>query len=393
MANSNGWTFNTSEGTLTEGPKITAICVVFAAISLIAVSLRLYVRTVLIKAMGIDDWIIFGSWVSAAVFSVITILQAKWGLGLQDIDDMPPENIYNFGLLQFAGAPFYIGGILGFKLALLTSYYRFVPVNIWRPLLIVTLVLCVLFHLTFLIVQVNLCQPIAKQWDPSITVGSCIPGVPFYTSMASLTIFFDIVIMIFPFPILFKSQIQKRKKIVVLSLFGTGIFITIIQVIRIQKVAALANYLDSAGLILWSVIEMNLGIIVACIPTLSPLFRYFRDKSYRSRSNGEGNTSDKHTSAGARYALSAFRKGTHPTATGMHSLHSDGESQEEFGHKAGAKAYVYSPHSDKSQLSPDSDIDGLQRNARGRSDSTDQILDPSSRIVKHIEVHVTEESR
>lgn len=33
------------------------------------------------------------------------MIEAKWGLGLQDIDDMPPENIYNFGLLQFAGAP------------------------------------------------------------------------------------------------------------------------------------------------------------------------------------------------------------------------------------------------------------------------------------------------
>jgi hypothetical protein len=48
--------------------------------------------------------------------------------------------------------------------------------------------------LSFLVVQINLCQPAAKQWDPSITNGSCLPAVPFYTSMASLTIVFDIIV-------------------------------------------------------------------------------------------------------------------------------------------------------------------------------------------------------
>lgn len=51
-----------------------------------------------------------------------------------------------------------------------------------------------MFHLSFLLVQVNLCQPARKQWDPAVTWGSCIPGVPFYTSMASITIVFDVTV-------------------------------------------------------------------------------------------------------------------------------------------------------------------------------------------------------
>jgi hypothetical protein len=99
---------------------------------------------------------------------------------------------------------------------------------------------------SFLLVQINLCQPARKQWDPAITYGTCIPGVPFYTSMASITIVFDITVFVFPpltkapadlrtnrmmlpFPVLLKSHIQTRKKLILLGLFGLGIFITVIR--------------------------------------------------------------------------------------------------------------------------------------------------------------------
>ncbi len=53
-----------------------------------------------------------------------------------------------------------------------------------------------MFHLSFLLVQINLCQPAKKQWDPAVTWGKCIPGVPFYTSMASITIVFDVTVYV-----------------------------------------------------------------------------------------------------------------------------------------------------------------------------------------------------
>jgi hypothetical protein len=67
--------------------------------------------------------------------------------------------------------------------------------------------------------------------------------------------------MLLPFPVLLRSHIQTRKKLALLGLLALGIFITIIQVIRIRTVKNLANYLDSASLIMWSAVENNLGII------------------------------------------------------------------------------------------------------------------------------------
>lgn len=121
--------------------------------------------------------------------------------------------------------------------------------------------------------------------------------------------------MFLPFPVLASSKIQKRKKFVLLGLFGLGAFITVIQIIRIQTVHALANYLDSSPLIMWSAIENNLGIIVCCIPTLAPLVKYFNEKSRSgSRSNKYGaasgyGKSGQSGNVGSRYALQSWRPG------------------------------------------------------------------------------------
>ncbi|KAK2049428.1 integral membrane protein [Colletotrichum somersetense] len=309
------WTYNTPPGTETSGVQITTIALVFTALSLAMMSMRLYVRVIMLNAAGLDDWVIVGTWVAACGFAIVSTIQTKWGLGLQNIEDMPSQNLYNFGLLQYAGAPFYITSILGFKISLLLSYLRFIPKGPYRLATFITMGMCVAYHVAFLIVQINLCTPIAKQWDPTITNGSCIPGVPFYTAMASLTILFDLVVMFLPFPVLASSKIQKRKKFVLLGLFGLGAFITVIQIIRIQTVHSLANYLDSAPLIMWSAVENNLGIIVCCVPTLAPLVKYFNEKSRSgSRSNKYGGPSGYGRSAqsgnvGSRYALQSWRPG------------------------------------------------------------------------------------
>lgn len=105
--------------------------------------------------------------------------------------------------------------------------------------------------------------------------------------------------MLLPFPVLLQSRLQKRKKLILFGLFGLGIFITVIQIIRIQTVKQLVNYVDSAPLILWSSVENNLGIIVANVPTLAPLVKYYNVRSSRGggistggkmNKNGTGNS-------------------------------------------------------------------------------------------------------
>jgi len=119
--------------------------------------------------------------------------------------------------------------------------------------------------------------------------------------------------MLLPFPVLLKSQIQSRKKLVLLGLFALGIFITIIQIIRIQTIKSLSNYLDSSALIMWSTVENNLGIMVACVPTLGPLFKSFAEKS---RSGYYKNTSDRVRAS--KYGMHSWRDADRGYRSGVH---------------------------------------------------------------------------
>lgn len=47
-------------------------------------------------------------------------------------------------------------------------------------------------------------------------------------------------------------------------------------------VAKLAIYTESQSVIEWSIVEINLSVLVACIPTFRPLMRYFAGKGSRN---------------------------------------------------------------------------------------------------------------
>lgn len=121
--------------------------------------------------------------------------------------------------------------------------------------------------------------------------------------------------MFLPFPVLLKSHIQKRKKFALLGLLALGTFITIIQVLRIRTVRNLANYLDSGSLIMWSTVENNLGIIVASIPTLAPLFKYFVEKTQKS---SNGNSATRSRSMYGLKSRRTTRQGSIPLGSGVH---------------------------------------------------------------------------
>lgn len=122
-----------------------------------------------------------------------------------------------------------------------------------------------------------------------------------------------------PFPLLFKLQMQLRRRLVLVCLFAFGLFVTIIQIIRIQTIRNLSNYLDSAKPIQWSIVENNVGIIITCVPTLAPLVKYFSERNSRNAS-GQGSAGSKKPDS-RPYHMHSWRGGVND---GMRPLGSSG---------------------------------------------------------------------
>lgn len=121
------------------------------------------------------------------------------------------------------------------------------------------------------------CSPPAKTWNRELP-GQCLDELAFYFGIAGASIGFDVLIIVLPFPILKKLQLDIRKKIGIGFLFGLGIFVTLVQILRLQTIASLQVYTESQKPVMWSMIEIHVGVIIACIPTYTPLLRRMKSK-------------------------------------------------------------------------------------------------------------------
>ncbi|KAG9676085.1 hypothetical protein KCU95_g16301, partial [Aureobasidium melanogenum] len=276
-----GWVHNLKTApSESDAQGIIALAVVFPLLAVLCVGLKFRIRIKTIGSIGWDDIALAISCGLNIGYSATAIHQTKWGLGLKAAD-FPPENAVPFSRIQFAGGPLYCLTVLGFKLSLLISYLRVAGFNrTYATVVWTVLVSVVISQILFTILLSVGCQPIAKQWDPSIP-GKCLNALPIYFALGGTSLGWDLIIIVLPFPILRRLQLDSHRKIALFAVFSLGFFVTIVQAIRLTSIARLATYTDSKGSIQWSAVEINLGVVVACVPTFGPLIKRFGQKVSR----------------------------------------------------------------------------------------------------------------
>ncbi|PWY94516.1 integral membrane protein [Aspergillus sclerotioniger CBS 115572] len=281
-----GWVHNlTHPDPHSHIARVIAVCLVFSISAVIAVGLRLYIRLHTKRALWLDDYAVACSAVLGLGYAGISVAQTRYGLGL-DAAYFPDANVVMFSKIQYAGGPTYILAILCFKVSLLTSYLRvggFVAAYRWVIIVVVVAVVC--NQVVFTLLLTLACNPVAKQWDTNLP-GKCIDTVASYYALAGTSLGFDMLIIALPLPVLWSLQLHHSQKVALIGLFALGFFITIIQIIRIFTIKNLKTYTDSQPIVLWSSVEIGLGVIIACIPTYGPYFHAFAStltSSYTSR--------------------------------------------------------------------------------------------------------------
>ncbi|KAH0175272.1 hypothetical protein KCU67_g312, partial [Aureobasidium melanogenum] len=279
-----GWVHNLETApSESDARGIIALAVVFPLLAVLCVGLKFRIRIKTIGSVGWDDIalaISCGLNIGYSATAIHRVAETKWGLGLKAAD-FPPQNAVPFSRIQFAGGPLYCLTVLGFKLSLLISYLRVAGFNrTYATVVWTVLVSVVISQILFTILLSVGCQPIAKQWDPSIP-GKCLNALPIYFALGGTSLGWDLIIIVLPFPILRRLQLDFHRKVALFAVFSLGFFVTIVQAVRLTSIARLATYTDSKGSIQWSAVEINLGVVVACVPTFGPLIKRFGQKVSR----------------------------------------------------------------------------------------------------------------
>jgi hypothetical protein len=85
----------------------------------------------------------------------------------------------------------------------------------------------------------------------------------------------DIWVLVLPLKMILRIPRPPREKIALIVIFGLGVISTLASIIRLQslRIFTLSDdpFYDSLPINTWSMVEANVGILCACIPTLKPL--------------------------------------------------------------------------------------------------------------------------
>ncbi len=255
---------------------IVAVCIVLTVISFAVVGFRLWLS---FRGRGLmaDDYVAAASFVLAFIYSVLTIVQTKYGLGLpiklrsKDFGDAS-----TYKKVNFAGRPIYQFGVSLFKVALLISYLRLLQATSkrnYRILIWVAIVAVVLGHLGSAFALIFACKPINFSWELKVSDPhpTCVNLSQTSLIYSLITIISDVLVAVLPIPVLLTLKIPNAKKAGLVGVFLLGLFTTICSILRLIQLNRISfGDGNSTMLVLWGVIEFNVGVSIrptpACVP-------------------------------------------------------------------------------------------------------------------------------
>ncbi|KAJ3456348.1 hypothetical protein MRS44_016371 [Fusarium solani] len=341
-----------SQQFVTLSTTLTVVAGVFVAIRF---GYKLSVSTINID---IDDWLVLAAILSFIPAAVITVHGTTANGFGRDIWTLSPHHITTITRLCYILGTLYFLQTVLVKLAIIGFYIRIFPVRETQRLLWGTFIFTSLWGVAFVIVGIFPCTPISyfwNQWD-GLHKGKCNDINAILWSHASFSVALDLWMLAVPLWQLRSLQLHWKKKIGVAFMFSVGTFVTVVSVIRFKSLVNFGKSINKTwelyNVSVWSTIEITVGIMCACLPTMrAVLVKIFPILSASSTQNSRGNQYyERHNSLPPM----ASRMGAQAVATASaNRLHSDEEHYVETAGIIFHKTYgVRYSESDEARLMP-----------------------------------------
>ncbi|KAI0551139.1 hypothetical protein F4679DRAFT_182280 [Xylaria curta] len=285
-------------GLLPESAGYIAALSVLAAVATLAVGLRFWVTSV-IRA---DDWLSLITIITCHGLSATLFLAfVSYGLGHSTAELAQADSSVIVGLqkISFTASLLYATASFAVKLAVIGFYFRIFPTRATRWGCYVLAAICAVWFLVAVIVSFAACRHLGSGWDPTIN-GYCIDATNYPIALGALNVFVDFATVALPIYEVLKLRLAKRKKYTVAGIFVIGGIATAASLARFIGLLFTLNpspAIDltqlSSLLSVLGIIEVYVGLIGACVPTLGPIYNKFRRRQSTSRSGGNSKSSER----------------------------------------------------------------------------------------------------
>ncbi|KAF7589654.1 hypothetical protein BBP40_003988 [Aspergillus hancockii] len=272
-------------------PEVLVVSIVFFVIASIFVALRFVSRVFIVKKVGLHDWLMLLAWIIDFGFSFSLFYATSKGLGLHD-DDIDFNARYSLTRANYAFTVLYNPALMAVKTSILVFYLTLTQgEKVFRCANYVTLFVVNAAGLALTLVNVFQCHPVGAAISYPLSADAhCTDILTLYLSSSPVNIITDLAILFLPNPILTQMRLPRKQKIILVITFSFGFFVAVVDVIRI---AYLQNAATSRQILLreihlqdpggddfnwyaslsfmWSVVEVNVSVMCACVPSLKPL--------------------------------------------------------------------------------------------------------------------------
>ncbi|KAJ5495456.1 Nucleic acid-bindingOB-fold [Penicillium diatomitis] len=177
----------------------------------------------------------------------------------------------------------YVGAVSSIKLAFLSLYLHIFPNHGLRSGIYITMGIVVAYFIAFFFGTCLNCLPVSYIWTSwtNETRGNCLNFNAFGIACAVLNIVLDVVVMALPLRELARLKLRPVKKNLVMLMFCTGFFITIVSIIRLKSVVTFAHTsnatYDFVPVAYWSLIESYTAVICVSMPAMRRLSKRLLD--------------------------------------------------------------------------------------------------------------------
>ncbi|KAK8104305.1 uncharacterized protein PG998_011338 [Apiospora kogelbergensis] len=260
------------------------LSVLFTAMAMVAVGLRILARRVADRKLGWDDVLMILSCIVLMTYQVVGILAvAVGGMGyhLDEIKSrfgvVPPSEIFTKYLITTQ--IMWCFNLTLTKAAILTLYIKIFTM---RPFVIVakiTVLVTAFCSAIMIIGSASVCRPVAFYWDKTIAGGICGDYPALWTANACISIATSVVTLLLPIPHVWKLQLERNSKIFLIVAFSLGFLTCIAGAVYISMIASYdpsdSTY-NALPLMLVAFVEPAMGIALGCVPVMRPLFKQHR---------------------------------------------------------------------------------------------------------------------
>ncbi|KKY16117.1 putative integral membrane protein [Diplodia seriata] len=211
------------------------------------------------KPLSWDDWLAFVAAVNTVGVFIGTMLWLRFGLGRHSAAVMQddPKDVSRFFQTILANEIMYTTALACARLSLVAFFYRIFGVSSMRFFLHGFVFVIIAWAIATYVPSIRTCWPIASFWDG--TNQNCIDIFKFYVGVAIGGIVTDFGLMVLPIPYIWRLNVPRYQKVLVVCTLvfgGFACFVTIIRLVKITQLDLSDPTWGTVDLMIWTGLEV-----------------------------------------------------------------------------------------------------------------------------------------